>query len=700
LIYIFRDLFCGCGGLSLGLKNAGFEIVYAVDADSEALETFKLNMPETIALNTDINTLLKKVQKKQSYLEIFRELSLRLCRNKKHIYKIDQVLDIEQEDDSYKFLCTLQDSDHEEWLSSDMIADWEPIFIWLDKKFPNIPSRGEIDVLIGGPPCQSFSSANRFRHNGSPFSDKRNQLVISFVEFVTILQPQYILIENVTNMLNSPGVFNEIKSRLGKLGYEIEASVLLATHYGLPQTRARTFIWGARDKNVLPHYPKHTHACRNVTTLIKNTIRRFLTSYPQLKDSGPLPQVTIRDIISDLPSFNGGGTRAQQPYTSPPQTKYQERLRMKPDKEQLTHVTDHDSFRCVSRKSLIQERMDSVPLIPGANYKDLPLKVLEKLSQSTINFRKERCLARATWFGMFATVVTTMNPQSEPVLHPTQKRLFSVRELARAQGFPDWFKFCGPMKSRIKQVGNAVPVIIAQRLGEQLMRSHSNYLASIGKFEKQDPQHIIYHIKDTIEGILQGKQINDERIIDNEELNRLMRPLPEDIRDPTDEEINKRQKEWKFKKHHVGKYAWDKKKKRKRCTIDSGESYNSDSDSIFGSDSDVEVIEFEDSEEEEANIESDETTDFEADVEPPPIHRRISNIVEFEDDEQSEDVSEDKNNRESDIYMEDEMNDINYKQEKYEQVNDRISVQVATNLDFAKMNRTVDIIFVPSDDDE
>jgi DNA (cytosine-5)-methyltransferase 1 len=585
-------------------------------------------MPQCHVLNMCVKELLSKMKHKHKLYETMRELSLQ-PKMKRRVYTkgniifedsdeeetdtgciVDSVLKMRQTKSSYEFQCKM--SKQTIWLQACEIENYEAVFLYLDAKYAHIPSKGDLDVIIGGPPCQSYSSANRFRNAEAPLDDARNQLVISFIDIVEFLQPKYILIENVPNMLNSSGVLDAIYNNLNRIGFTTEISVLASMHYGLPQTRARSFIWGARDLHPLPHYPPHTHACRNVYHVLRNDIKHMLTNYPQLLDSGPLPQVTVRDLITDLPKFHGGGQVQAQDYDMEPLTVYQERMRSPNHK-----VTDHDSYD-PSSNTLTRERMNAVPLIPGANYKDMPVEVLEKFTQESIDYRKDRCYARMIFFGMFCTVTTTINPASEPIMHPRQRRVFSVREFARAQGFPDWFEFRGNQKKRYKQIGNAVPVILSQRLAEKLMSSHLDFLVKERKAHKQDHLELAECIVDTLSKNLD--KIKD-RVVDEQEFAKLIAKLPEYLRDPSAEEVKERRGDWDEKMTHIGKRAHEDVKQRKQKKRPRRVELEEEDETT------------EEEEEEEYGDDDDDEDEDDGDRSPPIIFEDENEEAEEEDDE-------------------------------------------------------------------
>lgn len=270
------------------------------------------------------------------------------------------------------------------------------------------------DVVIGGPPCQGFSIAGKRDVN-----DKRNQLYNSFLVSLEELQPNAFLMENVPNLksMDNGSVFEKIKSDFEKLGYNVSSKILLASNYGVPQNRRRLFIVGL--KNGIFEFPKETH--------IKN-------------------KVTTKDAISDLPETS---LKDGENYLIDPKTGYQKLMRTGSCGVYNHIITEHK-----------QKTIDTISLVPdGGNYKDLP----ERLKDTRkVNIAWTRMNSRKPSF----TIDTGHNHH----FHYKWNRVPTARESARIQSFSDDFIFLGGKTSQLKQVGNAVPPLLAKVVAEQLKK--------------------------------------------------------------------------------------------------------------------------------------------------------------------------------------------------------------------------------------
>lgn len=280
---------------------------------------------------------------------------------------------------------------------------------------------GEIDVVIGGPPCQGFSQKGQRK----TINDERNFLFKYYVAVVELVKPRYFVMENVPNLLTAEKGFfrKEIEELFNKLGYSLKYDVLNAADYGVPQSRRRAFIIGKLNDKA-----------------------------PSL----PLPKkekVTIWDAISDLAFLESGEGVEEQEYRNPPESEYQRLMRKNSEKLYNHVVTKH------SKVAL--ERLALIP--PNAGKEVLPKEHLTKSIYS------------GTWTRMckdeVSVTITTRfdTPSSGKFTHPFLNRAITVREAARIQSFPDDFHFIGTKGSQMKQVGNAVPPLLALAIAEVIM---------------------------------------------------------------------------------------------------------------------------------------------------------------------------------------------------------------------------------------
>lgn len=274
----------------------------------------------------------------------------------------------------------------------------------------------DIDVVVGGPPCQGFSISGKRNPD-----DPRNKLYIGFIEVVAYYKPKAFILENVPNLISMAGgnVKDEIIKEFTALGYNVQYKVLLASDYGVPQNRKRVFFVGVRD-GLEFSYPVATFADEKRTT---------------------------SDAISDLTeySLDEGATNKNAALTE-----YQKMMRKNTDR-----VFNHE----ISAHS--EQTVSTIALVPdGGNYKDLP----EHLK----NIRKRNIAW--TRFGSFKPS-NTIDTGHRHHFHYKFNRIPTVRESARLQSFPDDFIFYGSKTSQYKQVGNAVPPILAEAIGIELKKT-------------------------------------------------------------------------------------------------------------------------------------------------------------------------------------------------------------------------------------
>ena len=322
------------------------------------------------------------------------------------------------------------------------------------RKFPNV------DLLAGGPPCQGFCSINPNRNENDP----RNSLVDAFLHVVSILKPNTVLIENVTGLLSLAKGYaiNKIENRLMALGYQVSYKVLQAAHYGVPQSRWRLFVVGYKRGQF--SFPEPTHEASITPNFVRG---RELTFTIKSKDlfSNMLNKNTVWDAISDLPSLINGGGLPEVPYDQQSQTDYQIARRQ--------HSAMLHNHVVKKLQSVNLQRVSALPS-EGMNWTDLP----EGLMPENLKRMREKYKGRVgskTRFqrlrksGLFSTIVTSPDPYWGAFIHPEQNRVISVREAARAQSFDDNIKFYGSLNSQYRQIGNAVPPLLATAIGEKLL---------------------------------------------------------------------------------------------------------------------------------------------------------------------------------------------------------------------------------------
>lgn len=342
------DLFAGCGGLSKGFMDAGFDIIVGVDNDQAALNTFVKNHNGAVALNADLS-------KQETFDEIKR------------------------------------------------IAGERPI-----------------DVIIAGPPCQGFSLSGPRN-----FDDERNKLYLAVIEMVKQYKPKGFIIENVPGMatLYDGQIKEEILKRFRKMGYNTECKILCAADYGVPQMRKRLIFMGVRKDVGKPKFPEEIY-------------------YPE-------NYITCRDAISDLPPREFDFGIEEDIYTSEPTTEYQKLMR-KNMKVLHNHVATNHT----------QMVKDTIALVPeGGNYKDLPPGWGEsrKFNEAWTRYDGNK-------------PSKTIDTGHRNHFHYRYNRVPTIRENARLQSFPDDFVFTGTKTQQNRQVGNAVPPLLGQALGNAMLK--------------------------------------------------------------------------------------------------------------------------------------------------------------------------------------------------------------------------------------
>jgi DNA (cytosine-5)-methyltransferase 1 len=313
-------------------------------------------------------------------------------------------------------------------------------------------NRGELTVLAGGAPCQGFSinAPERF------LDDPRNRLFRHYVRFVREFEPRTLLFENVPGMLSHAGgkVFERILAELRRCGYRTAARILFAPHYGVPQQRWRLIILGSREAE-----PRHPHPLHFATG--RANFRGGRTMTFRLPDSDAaelLPVVTVGDAIGDLPRLSVGEGVDPAAYDREPHSSYAEEMR-----EGSETVRNHVAGR-LSPQNL--ERLRHIK--PGGSWRDIPYDLLPSGMKRARKSDHTRRYGRLREDGLAGTIMTKCDPHWGPVFLPDQDRSLTVREAARLQSFPDRYVFLGPRVAQYEQVGNAVPVRMAQAIAEEL----------------------------------------------------------------------------------------------------------------------------------------------------------------------------------------------------------------------------------------
>jgi DNA (cytosine-5)-methyltransferase 1 len=313
---------------------------------------------------------------------------------------------------------------------------------------------GELDCLVGGPPCQAFSYNNHFRS----LANVRSGLFRHYLRIVRGLQPKCIVMENVPGMLTigDGAVVAEIFQSLGRLGYECNARILFAEDYGVPQQRRRVFFVATRLGWSDALFPRGTHG-----PCVKPKENYLVHRWTRRKRRPRRKIPSVWSAIGDLLSLeNGSKLSGALPYARGPSTYLQRLLR-----NRRKRVFNHEA------STLGKKMLQRFPHIPqGGSWRDIPRRLLPKGMQRAETSDHTKRYGRLEKTGLCSTILTKCDPHWGSYIHPVCDRAITVREAARIQGFRDRFRFYGPRTAQFVQVGNAVPPLIAKAVGKAVRR--------------------------------------------------------------------------------------------------------------------------------------------------------------------------------------------------------------------------------------
>ncbi|KAG5533803.1 hypothetical protein RHGRI_027858 [Rhododendron griersonianum] len=551
------DLYSGCGamstGLSLGAAISDVKLVtrWAVDLNSDACKSLKLNHPETEVRNEkadDFLSLLKEWEKLCKEFQLvdsdvedsdFEENNLGCDENKDN----DDESSVSPGEYEVEKLLSICYGDPNEIQKTGLYFEvrwkgygpgddtWEPIeglsnckdkikdFVTSGFKLKVLPLPGKVDFICGGPPCQGMSGFNRFRNITEPLSDPKNHQLEVFMDIVEFLKPRFVLMENVVDIFKlAGGVLGcYAVARLVSMDYQSRVGILAAGSYGVPQCRMRVFLWGARRTEVLPQYPLPTHEFvgKGVVTV---EYKEILLGFEKDQSCSLEKSILLSDALSELPEVTNFEKRDERPYDSAPRTEFQKYIRtrrpvflsLNGENSALQKDMLYDHIPYLLNKD-DYERVCRIPKRKGANYRDLPgvrvgpnnkAELDPSIERPTVSSGKPlvpdyalsfvrgtstKPFGRLWWDEFVHTVVTRAEPHNQCILHPGQDRVLSIRENARLQGFPDWYKLCGGVKEsfsllvsdigclheygRYIQVGNAVAFPVSIALGQMLAKA-------------------------------------------------------------------------------------------------------------------------------------------------------------------------------------------------------------------------------------
>lgn len=369
----FIDLFCGCGGFTLGMERAGFQCLAAIDSNEEAIEVFRRNFPQVQhALEEDLTEFSPQ------------ELADRIGNQ-------------------------------------------------------------AVDVIVGGPPCQGFSTVRqRDGANSGPrmVEDERRYLYQKFLGYVEYFQPKVFVMENVLGIKSADGgqYFTRVQREARVIGYRVHPQTERAVALGVPQKRVRQLIIGTRLD--LPNY--------------------FHSELKASPRAAVLP--TLGEAISDLPMLKAGRGEEEADYDMARRRthikKYGKRYLYRTLEVHLAakltaHRARPHSKRDLGDFSKLREGEHCAQAMKRGETFDFPYDKENFKDRYTRQHRNEPC----------STIVAHLSKDGLMFIHPTQNRSLTPREAARVQSFPDWFEFPIARTHQFRVIGNAVPPLVAEAVG-------------------------------------------------------------------------------------------------------------------------------------------------------------------------------------------------------------------------------------------
>lgn len=319
----------------------------------------------------------------------------------------------------------------------------------------------EADVIVGGPSCQTFSTQGR-RFTWADPKDERTKLWRHMLAVVDEARPRAFLLENVPGLSHKGLAYEkdgeahgEIVKHFKKLGYRLRAAILLAADYGVPQLRRRLFVIGVHE-DLTFEFPPPTH--------LGGWRRDTLDQWEEERiRRGLLRHLTLGEAIGDLPPLL---TTDHEPgkYLRPPESGYEKLMRA----GWKGPLRDHEA------RELGEKHLALVRHVPaGGTWRDIPPHLLPERFQGGMRRTDSTNLFGRLDLARPAYTITTQfnNVTGGCFTHPVEDRALSVREGARVQSFPDSFEFSGTLSSRCRQIGNAVPPLLAHHLAVALAKS-------------------------------------------------------------------------------------------------------------------------------------------------------------------------------------------------------------------------------------
>lgn len=305
-------------------------------------------------------------------------------------------------------------------------------------------SEDEIDIIVGGPPCQAYSTVGK-----RLIDDPRGKLFQEYYRVLKEFNPKFFLFENVRGLLSMQNgeLFDTIISLFESLGYKVTYKLLNAADYGAPQIRERVVIIGSKLKTNFS-FPEPTHYNPEEN--------------PGLFSRAKRPYLTLEEAISDLPFIKSGDESFE--YATKPNNDFQKEMRNNAPEKLMDHNSPKNGDKLVKIMELLPD---------GGTPQDLPESIRPKSG-----FANTYC---RLWWNRPSTTVTRnlSTPSSSRCIHPRAPRPLTTREGARIQCFPDNYQFFGSRSDRNLQIGNAVPTVLSEALAKSILSNFNKEALSV-----------------------------------------------------------------------------------------------------------------------------------------------------------------------------------------------------------------------------
>jgi len=386
-VFTYIDIFSGCGGMSLGLYKAGWTGLFAIEKNSMAFETLKHNLID-----------------------------------KKNHFKWPTWLPVKEHD------------------INEVLENYRNELEAL---------KGKVDLVVGGPPCQGFSTAGKRREG-----DKRNKMVDAYIKFIDIVRPKALFFENVKGFtmkfssenFNGEAYSSYVLRELSKLGYNVHGEIIDFSKFGVPQRRKRFILVGMTDRDPVAFFKKVV--ADRIEFLSKKNLRSRITVSQALSDlrksNGAIKSIDFKHFTEGL--YSGSRSNYQKLFREGVNTNF-------PDSHRFPNHNDET----VTRFQYILEKCPK-----DTNIDD---KIRKKFKL------KKRCVVPLDGRKVSPTLTTL----PDDYIHYCEPRILTVREYARLQSFDDWFEFRGKYTTggkerchdvpRYTQVGNAIPPLFGEQSG-------------------------------------------------------------------------------------------------------------------------------------------------------------------------------------------------------------------------------------------